>query len=122
MWIVQHTGIQILAKLAAEAAKNCPPQSGFETKLSHSMTLTAGPTQHNLDFSSPTSEGGLETDDHAVVRIRALRGKLRGVWWEVHLAPAALCGAFDEMPCLQETGAQGVVHFQFAQGALSVGC
>lgn len=39
------------------------------------------------------------------------------------LAAAAVVGqGVDELPGVQEAGAQGLVHVQFAQGAFDFGC
>jgi len=71
-----------------------------------------------LDFGPGTLEVGLEIDGYAFVRIRALRRRLRSVWREVHLAPAAISPTFDQVPGVQEAGAAGVVHLQLTQGTL----
>jgi len=61
----------------------------------------------------------------ADLRIRIVRRRLQGVRWEIHPAPSAFRGAFDELPGVQEAGAKDYFLVQFAhktQAAVRLGC
>jgi len=61
---------------------------------------------------------------YAPLRIRAVRRRLQGLRREIHVEPPALGQTADELPRVQEAGAQSFFQLQFtaqAQAAVHLG-
>ena len=51
-----------------------------------------------------------------------MRRRLQGVRREVHVEPSAVGQATDALPGVQEAGAEGSLHVQFAEAGFDFGC